>query len=132
MRAVKEVGSDPQKKDEKIEVLSRGPIPEIDMSRAPTVIDGEQVTRETVDVADGAPVVADATARNRQPDGVEQPAPPQLYRVEATKQVLDNGARVTLREGKEVSTAHYNIRDLQRQGVRLRRIQTSDPNAPLD
>lgn len=131
MRAVKEVG-DPQKKDEKVEVLSRGPIPEVDMSRAPTVIDGELVTRDAVDVADVAPVVADATARNRQPEGVEQPATPQLYRVEATKQVLDGGARVTLREGKEISPAQYNIRDLQRQGVRLRKIETSDPNAPLD
>ena len=56
-----------------------------------------------------------------------------VYRVEEEAKILDStgGFRTTLRRGKEITSAHYDLRALQRQGVRLREITDRDENAPL-
>ncbi len=56
-----------------------------------------------------------------------------VYRVEEDAKILDStgGFRTTLRRGKEITQTHYDIRALQRQGVRLREITDRDENAPL-
>lgn len=42
------------------------------------------------------------------------------------------GFRAKLKEGKEVDTLNYNIRDLQRQGIQLREITGMDTDAPIE
>lgn len=40
--------------------------------------------------------------------------------------------RARLKEGKEIDTLNYNIRDLQRQGIRLKEITGMDTSAPIE
>lgn len=56
-----------------------------------------------------------------------------VFRVEEDANILDStgGFRTKLRRGKEITQAHYDIRALQRQGVRLKEITDRDENAPL-
>lgn len=42
------------------------------------------------------------------------------------------GFRARLKEGKEIDTLNYNIRDLQRQGIRLREITGMDTSEPIE
>jgi len=131
--------------EEKIQVLSTAPIKEIDFSQGPAGVAATPEERASMPLDTVAPIVRDATAiqppripGQAQPArqvalGDEKPAPaPKVrrYRVEVTKQFVDrtSGSRTTLREGKEITDAHYNIRDLQQQGVRLKDIT----DVPLD
>lgn len=72
-------------------------------------------------------VVGDATARNPMPiagevDGEEGPPPPKLFRVMRDASIKTTaGNRTHLPAGKVISTAHYDIRSLQEQGVRLKK-----------
>lgn len=54
----------------------------------------------------------------------------QWYRVLKGGYVTQNGVRAKLHEGKEINDSNYNIRDLQRQGIRLEKCEPDD--APLD
>jgi hypothetical protein len=137
------------KKDEHVQVLDSNPIPrEVDLSPpngrlVPEL--GAPVDRASIDPMQVAPVVRSALdgPPARTSSGVAIPRsqgvsnedvpPARMFRVEAEKTIVDrtSGARTKLREGKEISSAHYDIRDLQRQGVKLRDITDLDPNAPL-
>lgn len=135
-------------KDEQVTVLSTGQIPEINLSPPGNRLNGNEgqpVDRSSVNPMQVAPIKADARdAPLALPVGygmkpVMQGTPDEdvpkmrMFRVEKTMQVLDptSQSRTTLREGKEISSAHYNIRALQRQGVKLRDITDLDPNAPI-
>lgn len=67
--------------------------------------------------------------------GADESEVPKLrvYRVEKDHPILDrtSGSRTKLRAGKEITSAHYDIRDLQRQGAPLKDITDRDENAPL-
>lgn len=135
------------RKDEQVTVLAAGQIKEVDMSPPGNRLSGEAqpIDRNMVDPMQVAPIKRDAReAPLVQPNGlgnkpVMQGTPDEdvpkvrLYRVEKTAQVLDatSQSRTTLREGKEISASHYDIRALQRQGVKLRDITDLDPNAPI-
>jgi len=58
------------------------------------------------------------------------PAPPARYRVLNGGTIVWNNCRTPLRAGKEISSAHYDIALLRRQGIRLERIVDEDP-APV-
>jgi hypothetical protein len=70
-------------------------------------------------------LVADATARSRRP--VEDGPPVKRYRIVRGGTVRDakTGTRVTIHEGKEIDSLNYDVRDLQKQGIRVAKI---DPN----
>lgn len=136
------------KPDEQITVLNAGQIQEIDMSppgHRLTGTEGPLVDRNTVDPMQVAPIKRDAREAPIIQPGVLGSAPVmqgtseenvpkvRMYRVEKEHAIVDrtSGSRTKLREGKEISEAHYNIRDLQRQGAKLRDITDLDPNAPI-
>lgn len=139
-------------KDEHVQVLNSNTTPrEIDLSpmngRLDAVPDPSiPVDRSTIDPMQVAPVVRDATeppvlragfglATSPIMKGTSEAETPKVrvYRVEKDAAIVDrtSGARTKLREGKEISESHYQIRDLQRQGVKLRDITDIDPTAPL-
>ena len=141
------ITSQPTNPEEKIQVLSTAPNKEIDFSQGPAGVAATPEERASMPLDTVAPIVRDATAvqppripGQAQPaqqaaSGEDKPAPApapkdRLYRVEVTKQFVDrtSGARTILREGKEISSRHYNIRDLQQQGMRLKDIT----DVPLD
>lgn len=136
------------KQDEKIQVLNTNPFPkEVDLSPKNGQLDAsfDPTDRRSVDPNVAAPIVRNALDAPPLRVGLgvtnpvmvgssEEEAPKvRVYRVEAEKSIVDrtSGARTKLREGKEITSQHYDIRDLQRQGVKLRDITDVDPNAPL-
>lgn len=139
------------KNDEKIEVMSTLPVKEVDFSPPgrkldPNINPDAAFDRSAVDPNKTAPIVRDATQAPvlRVGQGLatgpvlkgspeEDVKPARTYRVEKEMGIVDrtSGGRTKLREGKEIQDKHYNIRDLQRQGVKLRDITDLDPNAPL-
>lgn len=145
------------KPDEQITVLAAGQIKEIDMSPPGHRLDGNVVDRAAmsseevreframIDPMQVAPIKRDAREAPIVQPGVLGSAPVmqgtreenvpkvRVYRVEKEHAIVDrtSGSRTKLREGKEISEAHYNIRDLQRQGAKLRDITHLDPNAPI-
>lgn len=82
------------------------------------------------------PVVADATRRNPKltEEQLATVAPAKWYRVKNPERISvqiksgHNVYRATLKPGKEISSLHYDIRDLQKQGVKLEKIDPSMPN----
>ena len=75
-------------------------------------------------------LVADATAR--EVEIAPTPPPeivPEVKRYVVTKggSILNNGFRVTLKEGKEIDSLNYDIVHVQRQGIRLQRAETYQP-----
>lgn len=137
-----------QKKGEKVEVLSTGAIPEVNLS-PPTVVGAtpgaedsagsfdNAVARETVNLTEVSPVVGDATTKGRK----ELPAnaevkPVRTFRVmnAGGKFVQDSSGsgRVHLHEGKEIANAHYDIRKLQQQGLRLQEITHLKSDEPVE
>lgn len=129
-----------QKSTEQVQTLSTGPVPEVKLAPVTVVgqtpgadFDTDVHERDVVDVSDVAPVVADATRKNKPRDGEEDaPKAEIFYRVMATKFVLVDGARVQLKEGKEISSKHYNIRSLQKQGLKLKKFEQTESDEPLD
>jgi hypothetical protein len=148
----------PQHKDEQVTVLNPNTVPvEVDLSPKGRTLNpelGMPVDRASINPDEAAPIVRDARAGApaRPGNSMAVPAPAALaatdpgagaaleeqpkvrrYRVEKEKAIVDrtSGARTRLREGKEISAAQYDIRDLQRQGVQLRDITDLDPNEPL-
>lgn len=152
---------DQQRRTEQVTILAGGAPKEVDMSpprgrslesvrdlSAP--VDPDELRAEAVNTA---PVVGDATrARPQLPPNLahrgmqhasfapmsddghsREPPKPRIYRVEAERPIVDKTSqtRTKLREGKEISSQQYDIRDLQKQGVKLRDITDLDPNAPL-
>ena len=70
-------------------------------------------------------LVADATAKALP----ETPAPEEVpvvkrYVVVRGGQVLQNGFRTMIKEGKEIDSLNYDVAHLQRQGIRLQRAET--------
>lgn len=122
------------------QVLSTAPIVEHDMSQPiPGAVppDADAAARAAVNVVEAAPVVADARTRNLTPD--EQREEAELVassalvwaRVEADANINDNGSRVKLRAGKEISTKDYDFRSLLRQGVKLKKIDGPSTGRPF-
>jgi len=100
------------KKDEHVEVLRDGPIPEVE---APYSMESE--------------VKADARDKNKPPPPTKKPPEvkvPRVFRVKEDKRALVNGYRTILRAGKEIDTLNYDIRRLQSQGVKLEEIKPED------
>jgi hypothetical protein len=135
-----------QRKDEHVQVLDTRPPQEVDMSPPGNRIDGssDPLERHMIDPNKSAPVMRNALEAPPVRPGIaltntmqgtpdEEVPRPKMYRVEKTKSIVDrtSATRTTLNEGKEISSLHYNIRDLQRQGVQLRDITDIDQNAPL-
>lgn len=122
-----------QGKDERIEVLSTQPIREIDMSTKPVGLAADKDERAMLDPMSVAPVVRSAVRQRDDEESVEETVKTRRYRVLADKPIVDptSGSRTKLREGKEISSAHYNIRDLQRQGVKLQDITDLADDAPI-
>jgi hypothetical protein len=105
------------------------------MARQQTKKDGELITvlgdqdhdfeLPPVDDAANAVLVADATTE--QVEGA--PAPDEVpvvkkYVVIKGGQILHNGFRTRLAEGKVIDGLNYNIAHLQKQGIRLQREET--------
>lgn len=103
---------EPEKKEEKVEVLSNAPVePEPE----------EPGTMTAAAAAAISPVYEKGEAKNLEPT----PAPEVVirrYRVLADKHISNNGQRAFLREGKEFDERAYNVAHLKRQGVRLEEI----------
>lgn len=137
------------KKPGHVTVLRAGPIPEIEAAPPITsqLLAGNEpgmqgmqpgtVDRPTqiqhLDVV--APVVADATRKNRSPreedkgKGVEIVYAVVMNDKPMTVHDKASGGRVTLKPGKQCDSQHYDLVDLARQGVRFRRVEkTEDPN----
>lgn len=134
-----------------VHVLDATPIRTVDMSPPGNRIDAlpDMVNRHVVDASVSAPIVRSAldvplpkVARTGMPvvmqgasgEAVDaHEAKQRLYRVKSDVMILDrtSGTRTKLREGKEITNQHYNIRDLQRQGAKLADITDLDPNAPV-
>ncbi len=131
------------RKGEQVETIGHGPIPEINLG--PVAVAGqtpgaegfeEPIAREGFDVQHAAPVMADATSRGRKalPEGAE-------FKKERTFRVLNpggkhvndpnGGGRVHLHEGKELKTTHYNLRELQKQGVKLQEVTDVPDDMPV-
>lgn len=106
-----------------VQVLSTAPPEKVEFQH--TIGDGP--TPATVDPYVAAPIVASAI---REREDIPKPAPFKRFQVAETKHILDKtmGTRTKLHAGKEISAQHYDVRDLQRQGVKLREIpaDTSD------
>jgi len=102
----------PKKKEEHVEVLNDGPIPEVE---APYSTESE--------------VVADAREKNKPPPAAAKPPEvkvPRVFRVKEDKRALVNGYRTILRAGKEIDELNYDIRRLLSQGVKLEEIDPKD------
>ncbi len=132
-------------KGEQVEVLSNKPIADV-ILHPPTVIGttpgthGEHgdfdtaVAAESVQLTAVAPVIADATAKGRQELPEEEAAPAiRTFAVLADKTVRDGhgSGRVTFHTGKEITNQHYNIRDLMKQGLKLREITGLEADEPI-
>jgi hypothetical protein len=126
-----------KKKDERVEVLGNGPIPDIKLGPAGVIGDtpGAEkfeegaIQREHIDVVSVAPIIGDATAKHPERD---LPAGRSIrtFRVvnPGGKHVNDvtGGGRVFLHEGKEITNQHYDLRRLQQQGLRIKEIEDGD------
>lgn len=137
------------KSKETVEVLSTAPIKDR-VLHAPVVIgatpgatndlgdfDNSISKEDAVQMATLAPVIADATTVGRQElPKDEAPPKPRIYRVMKDKTLQDahGSGRITMHEGKEISSAHHDIRKLQKQGLRLKDITDLDEDeaAPTD
>lgn len=94
-------------KEEHIEVLSSGSVPEVEC--------GELASPRFR----GSAVVPN-------PDAEAAAPKPSWYRVIKGGTVLENGFRTRMKEGKEINNINYNIRRLQQQGIVL---QEFDPDS---
>ncbi len=131
------------------QVLSTGAIPEVKLAPvgAPTVGDDGRVDHQYIRDPNGnARVVADATKRlpyrragaeaQATSEGPTEPEPPpreeRFFAVVEGRSVLDktNGHRTPLRAGKVISDKHYDVANLIRQGVRLKKV--SNPGIGAD
>jgi hypothetical protein len=123
------IGSD-GKPEGIVQTLSNGPIPKIETHHTTGEGDG-QIEKVMLDPRQVAPVVGDATAAGRQERAPAEP--PRLFQVIESKSVLDqvSGTRTMLRAGKEISTQHYDVRALQRQGVKLKEVTDLGEHEPL-
>jgi hypothetical protein len=87
-------------------------------------LDGSGVVR----VVDASPIRGDATSRNRVLTPEEEAALPEVKRYRVTRGGMalmksgSGGYRARLKEGKEIDSLNYDVRDLQRQGIRVERI----------
>ena len=132
-------------------VLSNGAIPEVKLgpvAGAPNVgddADPRLADRSLLDPTAVAPIIGDATRRQPfrragseaakeaaaiaagDPD-VEGPRAEKFYAVLETKSVLDKtgGHRTPMRAGKIISDKHYDVVNLIRQGVRLKKVASPD------
>ena len=129
------------------QVLSNGAIPEVRLppiGGAPRVGDDAdpqgQIDRQLLDPSAVAPVVADATRRQpfrragseaaREAEAMAAgeegsgPKAERFFAVLETKNVLDktNGHRTPMRAGKVISDKHYDVANLIRQGVKLKKV----------
>jgi hypothetical protein len=128
---------------EQVEVMGSGPIPDVKLG--PVSVYGEtpgagefdaSIPREAADLQNVVPVIADATERSRARDeALEATIPrPRIFRVTnpGGRHVnTGDSGRVHLHEGKELSTSHYNIRALEKQGLNLVEVKDDarDPHA---
>lgn len=138
-------GSKADTSKEQVQVLSNEPVKDVVLS-VPVVVGAtigaegfdNGVDRNAVPIDLIAPVIADATAKGRQ-DVPEGPPPKKIrtFRIinPGGKTVNDphGSGRVHLHEGKEITTAHHDIRALQKQGVRLDEVTDLSPTdvAPI-
>lgn len=81
-----------------------------------------------------ATVIADATEKGDPAKNELKPTVETVYaEVQETKTVHDGvTGRVTLRKGKIVSNAQYDLRALHRQGVSLKRVEAAKVEDPYD
>lgn len=114
--------------EEHVNVVSNGPIPSVDLP--------------AVDDQSRSGVIGSALDRGPQRKPGEGPPPPRRFRVTKGGTIFQGGEmgtggyRTTLREGKEISALHYDIRALQQQGIRLEEIKDEpqldeDPYTPV-
>jgi hypothetical protein len=89
-------------------------------------VPGGDIPTVKLGVPGPAVLVADATSRNKTP----AEAPPEVRRYRVTKggnvRCARLGQRVTIKEGKELDSINFDVRDLQRQGIRLVRVEDVD------
>lgn len=116
-------------KNTRMQVISNGEIPEVEFQMQP--LDGNLDTnRMPINLITQAPVVADATKikirRVIPPPEGEEAREEKFFVVMETKGVLDStsGHRTPIHAGKIISDKHYNVANLLRQGVKLKRTQT--------
>jgi hypothetical protein len=103
-------------KTENITTLNAGPIAEEKL--------------EPVEAQDAAAATEVRTAL-RDDDPVEGPQA-KWYVVIKGGVAQCNGVRARLKEGKELNDLNYSIRDLQRQGIRLAKIDPNNRDEPID
>lgn len=101
----------------------------------PPGVDDESLV-EQPPMVDGAPIVADATARNKPIADKDVPPPVRKFQIvkggsALVKGSASGGYRATIREGKEIDTANFDIRDLQKQGIRVKEITETAKDLPL-
>ncbi len=109
-------------------VLQRGTPQAIDPPDASSAaLDRSSVTEG--DLANVAPVKADARDRNRHDSEPPKPDKPAVFaQVLETKAGVDDGVggRVTLRAGKVISSQQYNLARLHTQGVKLQKLEPGE------
>lgn len=100
------------REDEQIEVLS---------DQEP-----EEVNLDPVNDAERSVVVGDATTKTLQTAPEPEAVPPvKKYVVVKGGNVMVNGNRTRIAEGKIIDELNYDIAHIQRQGIRLQRAETS-------
>ena len=87
-------------------------------------------------LVDAAPIRGDATARNKPIPEDAEIRQVRRFRVVRGGSILVRGSatggyRTMLREGKEIDDQNYDIRDLQRQQIRLVEITETSKDLPL-
>ncbi len=81
-----------------------------------------------------APVIGDATSKGDQSKNDAEPTVQTVFaEVLEDKTVYDGSTgRVKLKAGKVLSSVQYNLKDLHRQGVKLKRVESAKVADPTD
>ena len=106
-----------KKEEEKVETLDAGPVK--DRKLAPV---------EEQDAAATTPKGSAVKPSDDEPEGPRV----RYFTVVRGGVAQVNGFRTRLKEGKEIDTLNYNIRALQRQGIRLAEIDSTKRDEPIE